>query len=130
MAQENAKGLLGVPSAACACGKGSLAGNNNDKSKARLKHSKSLRGLGAEAFLDSCGTQRARRDAGGWQCAGPPSAGECRDASQDHQHTGASLQHLCASAGISFLSPSQQQPQQSPGHGCICFISFKAPAGL
>lgn len=30
VAQETAKGLLGVPSAACAHGKGSWAGNNSD----------------------------------------------------------------------------------------------------
>lgn len=65
MAQETAKSLLGVPSTADTCGKGSLAGNNNDKSEARLEHSKSLKGLGAEALLDPWGTQRASRDAGG-----------------------------------------------------------------
>lgn len=84
MAQETAKAILGVPSAACARGKGSLAGNNNDKSEARLEHSKSLRGLGAGALLDPCGTQRVKKDAGGGQYAGPPSAGECLDALQDN----------------------------------------------
>lgn len=84
MAQETAKGVLGVPSAACTRGKRSLAGNNNDKSKAKLKHSKSLRVLGAGALLDSCGTQRVRSDAGGGHCAGPPRAGACRDALQDN----------------------------------------------
>lgn len=49
MAQETTKGFLGVPSAACARSKGSWAGNN-DKSEARLEHSKSLRRLGAGAL--------------------------------------------------------------------------------
>lgn len=79
MAQETAKGILGIPSAACARGKGSVAGNNNDKSEARLEHSKSLRGLRAGALLDPCSTQGVRRDAEGGQCAG-----ECRDALQDN----------------------------------------------
>ena len=104
-------------------------GAGADNAEARLERSKPLRGFGATASPDPCGTGRAGRDAEGGVSSVQDRASWgntgvlCAIISVTEQRFGASV-------GISFLTAFQHRPPSTKRAGLLLFCLFETPVSL